>query len=159
MNFCGVLYNPNETVSASFPKVIATVSNPDGTILVTDSQTGMKIMPLDTVTLIGMMSVPTQQITNETTIEFQVGCSDFSSANLDRTPRTTDFEIKNVSEQYGGNGFITGTVTNHTEDTTDLVNLSVLFRKNGEIVYMENTFVEDLRPESATAFQIKSYAE
>lgn len=159
MNFCGMVYNPNRSVSAVFPEVIATIANPDGTVIATDSQMGMKVMPLDTVTLVGMMSVPTQQLTEETTIEFQVSWSDFSSASQDKTPKTTDFEIKNVSEQSGSQNFITGTITNHTEETVDSVNLSLVLRKDGKIVFAENTFMDYLRPETVAAFQFQRFSE
>ena len=141
-----------------FPEVIATVSNPDGTILATDSQMGMEVLPLDTVTITGIIAVPTSQITEETTIQFQVKCSNFSSADLEQKPKTSDFEVKNISEQSGSQCFITGTVTNLTDNMVDMVNLSLLLRKDGKIVFIENEFVDDLQPEAPTAFQFRSFS-
>lgn len=66
VNYCGMVHNPNETLAASYPKIIITITNPDGTIIATDSQTGSGVMPGDTVTLVSMMSVPTGLLTEET---------------------------------------------------------------------------------------------
>lgn len=158
MDFCGMVYNPNESLAAMFPEVIATVSNPDGTILATDSQMGMEVLPLDTVTITGIIAVPTSQITEETTIQFQVKCSNFSSADLEQKPKTSDFEVKNISEQSGSQCFITGTVTNLTDNMVDMVNLSLLLRKDGKIVFIENEFVDDIQPGAPTAFQFRSFS-
>lgn len=158
MNFCGMVHNPNESQSAMFPEVIATISNPDGTIIATDSQMGAGIMPLDTVTITGTMAVPTTQITNETTVEFQVKCSRFNSADQNQKPRSTDFEIKNLFEQSGSRCFITGTVTNLTDETVDSVYLTLLLRKEGEIVFIDGSFEDDLNPGVPTAFQFQSYS-
>ena len=62
VDFCGMIYNPNETWIATFPKVLVTVKNGDGTILATDSQTGSLVMPGDTITICGMFSLPTANI-------------------------------------------------------------------------------------------------
>ena len=63
VNYCGMVHDPNETLAASYPKIIITITNPDGTIIATDSQTGSGVMPGDTVTLVSMMSVPTGLLT------------------------------------------------------------------------------------------------
>lgn len=157
MDYCGMVYNPNESQSAMFPEIIATISNPDGTIIATESQMGTEIMPLDTVAITGTMAVPTAQITNETTVEFQVKCSRFNSADQNQKPRSSDFEIKNLFEQSGSRNYITGTVTNLSDETVDSVYLTLLLRKEGKIVFIDESFVDDLKSGVATAFQFQNY--
>lgn len=143
---------------ASYPKITVTISNPDGTVIATDSQTGSSVMPEDTVTLIGTMRIPVGLITDETMSNMKLSADDFVSANLKQIPRTTDFEISHVTEQPGSQSFITGTITNLTADTVDSVNLSMVMRQDGKIIFIENTFVDDLLPGEATAFQFDRYS-
>ena len=49
LHYCGMMHNPNETLVASYPKITVTISNPDGTVIATDSQTGGTIMPGDII--------------------------------------------------------------------------------------------------------------
>ena len=158
LHFCGMMYNPNETLVASYPKITVTISNPDGTVIATDSQTGNTIMPGDTVTIIGSMSVPLGRITEETKVSLRPSWDSFTSANLKQVPRTTDFEIGNVTEQPGSQSFVTGTITNLTESAIDSARLSMIMRKDGKIVFMENTYLDDLRPGTPTAFQFDRYS-
>ena len=106
----------NETLVASYPKITVTISNPDGTVIATDSQMAfLHVMPEDTATIIGSMSVPLGRITNETMVSIHPSWDSFTSVNLKQVPRTTDFEIGNVTEQPGSQSFVTGTITNLTE--------------------------------------------
>ena len=158
LHYCGMMHNPNETLVASYPKITVTISNPDGTVIATDSQTGGTIMPGDTVTLVSMMSVPLGRITDETIVSIHPSWDSFTSVNLKQVPRTTDFEIGNVTEQPGSQSFVTGTITNLTESTVDSVSLAMVMRKEGKIVFMENKFLDGLRPGSPIAFQFDRYS-
>lgn len=159
MDFCGMIHNPNETFIATFPKILITVKNDDGTILTTDSQTGSVVMPGDTITLCGMVSIPTAGITDDTKIYFDVEWSDMDTDSFIYSgARTTDFEITNVSEQGSGyKTLITGEITNNYFEDVDSANLSVILRKDGKIVYIDNTFVDNLKVGKPKAFQISGY--
>ena len=159
LHYCGMMHNPNETLVATYPKITATISNPDGTVIATDSQTAfLHVMPEDTATIIGSMSVPLGRITNETMVSIHPSWDSFTSVNLKQVPRTTDFEIGNVTEQPGSQSFVTGTITNLTESTVDSVSLAMVMRKEGKIVFMENKFLDDLRTGSPIAFQFDRYS-
>ena len=161
VEFCGIIYNPNEKLIAEFPKVIVTVKNSDGSILATEEQTGSMLMPEDTITLCGMFSMPVANFTDETQFIFDVdwyelgnGTSIYSGA------RTSDFEITNVTEQKGSReNFITGEITNNYSEDINMVNLSIVLRKDGEIVYMENTFLNNLKAGKTIAFEFSRYSE
>ena len=158
-DFCGMIYNPNETWIATFPKVLIIVKNDDGTILATDHQTGSLVMPGDTVTLCGTVSVPTAGIADDTKVYFDVEWSDMDTDTFIYSgARTTDFEITNVSKQSSNyRNLITGEITNNYSEDVDSVNLSVILRKDGEIVYIDNTFVDNLQAGRPKVFQISSY--
>lgn len=161
VEFCGIIYNPNETLAAQFPKVIVTVKNGDGSIAATEEQTGSIVMPNDTVTLCGMFSVQASDLTDDTQIIFDVDWSDFENGtSIYSAAKTTDFAITNVSERSGSDqNFITGEITNNYTQEVDQVNLSIVLRKDNKIVYMENTFLEHLEVGKAKAFEFQRYSE
>ena len=105
-----------------------------------------------------MMSVPLGRITDETMVFIQPSWDSFTSVNLKQVPRTTDFEIGNVTEQPGSQSFVTGTITNLTESTVDSVSLSMIMRKEDKIVFMEESYAGDLRPGTPAAFQFDRYS-
>lgn len=159
IDFCTMIHNPNENLIAEFPKAIVTVKNGDGSILATEEQTGSIIMPGDTITLCGMFSMPIADITDDAQIVFDVDWSDFTSGNsLYDAVKTTDFTFSNVSERSSNDeNFITGEITNNSATDLDTVNLSIVLRKDGKIVYMENTFVDSLKAGKTKAFEFQRY--
>lgn len=159
VDFCGLIHNPNTEFAANFPKINVTVKNGEGNILATGKQVGNYIMPEDTVTLVGMMSLSVSNVTEDTQIYFDVEWSDFTSAMVDNRAKTTDFTIENVSEQKGSMYSITGEVTNHTSEKVDMINLTIILRKEGKIVYMESSFMDNLQPEKAKAFEVERFSE
>lgn len=161
VEFCGIIYNPNGTLAAQFPKVIVTVKNGDGSIAAAEEQTGSIVMPNDTVTLCGMFSVQASDLTDDTQIIFDVDWSDLGSGMfIYSAAKTTDFAITNVSERSGSDeNFITGEITNNYTQEIDQVNLSIVLRKDNKIVYMENTFLEHLEVGKAKAFEFQRYGE
>lgn len=158
VEFCTMIYNPNETLVAEFPKALVTVKNGDGSILATEEQTGSSIMPGDTVTLCGMFSMPISDVSEDAQILFDVDWSDFSNSNsFYESARTTDFSFSNVSERNGDQNYITGEITNNYSEEVDMVNLSIVLRKDGKITYMENTFVDGLKSGQTKAFEFQRY--
>lgn len=91
--------------------------------------------------------------------KYDVDWSDMkTSTSIYSNAKTTDFTITNVSEQSGSyTSLITGKITNNYFEDVDSVNLSVILRKDGEIVYIDRTYVENLKVGKAKAFQLSSY--
>lgn len=158
--YCGIIHNPNDKLIAEFPKLIVTIKNPDGTILATGDQTGSIIMPGDTITLCGMFPVPISNASNETQININWECDDYNTVSkLHEAVSSKELVVSNVSEHSGSDeNFITGEVTNNSTSNLDMVNVSMVLRKNGKIVYMENTFVDNLPSGSTKAFEFRRYA-
>lgn len=159
VEFVGMIHNPNKDLVAQFPKVEVTVKNGDGSILATTDQVGSIVMPEDTITLCGMFSMPVGDLSDDAQILFDVDWDELSSDTfIYSAARTTDFEITNVSERSGDTNYITGEITNNYTEDVDTVNLSMILRKNGEIVYMENTFLDGLKAGKTKAFQFDRYS-
>ncbi len=159
VDFCALIYNPNEKLIARFPKAIVTVKSGDGSILTTDEQVGSIVMPGDTITLCGMLSLPVADVTDDMQVLFDVDQSEFETGNsIYENVRTTDFEFSNVSERNGGSeNYITGEITNNPSVDLDMVNLSIVLRKEGKIVYMENDFMDGLSAGKTRAFEFSRY--
>lgn len=156
LHFCAMIHNPNTDLIAEFPKVDVTVRDSDGSILATEEQVGSIIMPGDTITLCGMMSLPVAELSDDAEVSFEAGCSDFSaSSSFYQSVYTTDFEITNISERTGDDTYITGEIVNNYAEDVEEVNLSLVLRQDGKIVYMDNTFVDDLAAGESTPFEFQ----
>ena len=159
IDYCGMIYNPNEDLAAIFPKFVITVKDDDGSILTTDHQTGSIVMPGDTITLCGMFSLLSDDITEDTVIYYDVEWSDLTTGTLHYSgARTTDFEISNISERSSDlNNSITGEITNRYSEDVGQVCLTLLLRKDGEIVFIDNTYVDNLKTGVPKAFKFERY--
>ncbi len=159
VDFCGMIHNPNEALIAEFPEVTVTVKNDDGSIMATEEQMGGIVMPGDTITLCGMFSMPAGDLSDDAQILFDVEWSDFTtSSSMYKNVRSSDFEFSNVSEHKGsGENLITGEVTNNSSIDVDSANISMILRKEGEIVFMENTFIDGLKSGKTKAFEFQRY--
>ena len=159
VDFCAMIRNPNQTQIAEFPKAIVTVKNGDGSILATEDQTGSIVMPQDTVTLCGSFSMPAGSITEDAQIVFDVDWREFTTKSYyHEAVSTTDFTFSNVSERSGRSDFyITGEITNNSAEDVDTACLALVLRKDGQIVYMDNTFVHGLKAGKTMAFEMHTY--
>lgn len=155
IEYCGMVHNPNESLIAEFPKVAVTVKGGDGSILATGDQMGGIIMPGDTVTLNGMLSVSIGEIDEKTQIVFNVECSRFAkSTSIYKNVSTDEFVFEHVTEHKGNGGSkITGEITNTSEYDLNMVYVSLILRKDGKIVFIDNTFVDGLSAGKTKAFE------
>lgn len=152
---CGMIYNPNSQLIAEFPVLTVTAKDGDGIILATEDMTGSLIMPGDTITLCGMFSIPIFDSTDDIQMTFEADYSELSSSTMYQPVRSTDFEIKNVNERSGDKVYITGEIVNNFTEDVDQINLALVLRKDGKIVYMENSFVDNLRVGKSKAFEFR----
>ncbi len=156
VNFCGIIYNPNEKLTAEYPEVIVTVKNGDGSIMATEDQMGNAILPGDTITLCGSFSMP-GDLTDDAQILFDVEWDEFTTSPSENV-RSSDFSFANVSEHLGSSdNMITGEITNNSDIDVNTANVSIVLRQEGKIVYMENTFVDGLKAGKTKAFEMHSY--
>ena len=159
IDYCGMIHNPNEDLIATFPKIVITVKSGDGSILTTDHQTGSIVMPGDTIILCGMFSLPIVDVNENTSIYYNVEWSDLTTSTSHYSKaRTTDFDISNISERSSDfQNSITGEITNNYTEDVDRAYLTLLLRKDGEIVFIDNTFVDNLWTGTPKAFQFSRY--
>ncbi len=158
VNFCGMIHNPNEDLIAEFPTILVTVKDSEGAVLATEKQVGSIVMPGDTITLCGMFSILETNMTAEAQIYYDVEWSDYTkSTSMYSAAKTTDFDITNISEFSGSENSVTGEIKNNFSEDIDNINISMVLRKDGKIVYMENTFLDNLGTGQTKAFEFESY--
>lgn len=158
--YVALIHNPNGTLIAQFPKINITIKAGDGTIVTTDSATGSTVMPGDTVALIGTVSIPKSAISDDTKVSWQVECSDFTTDGFVHSEASTaDFTVSNVSERMGRSNSVTGELKNNFLEDMNSVCITVVFRKDGKIVYAEDTFIDNLTSGQTKAFEITSYSD
>lgn len=154
------VYNPNDSLMAEYPKLTATVKNQEGVILATDYHTGGYIMPKDTIVMVESIGVT--NYTDDCKIDINVS-TDFTNVKnsvIKENSTSKDFAFTNVSEiteKY--NNKITGEIINNFTQNVDCVLLTVMLRKNEEIVYIDTTFVDDLQMGQNTAFEYDYYSK
>lgn len=160
IDYCAKVHNPNTGFAALFPEVLVTVRNAEGHILATDSHMGGKIMPEDSVILASTFSILKEDITDDAQIYFDVQWREMTSSDMDKYSKTSDFEIINVSERAAKHDSrVTGEIVNNFGCDVDMVKLTLLFKKDGKIVGIENTFLDNLKSGKATPFEFSFWSE
>ena len=159
VDYCVMIHNPNKDLVAQFPTAVITVRGGDGSILATEEHVGSIVMPEDTVTLTSMFSMLAQDLAEDSQITFDVECDEFSTdAGYYDGVKCSEFEFTNVSERNSSSeNHITGEITNNSSIDVDTANVSMVLRKDGEIVFMENTFVDGLKAGKTKAFDFQRY--
>lgn len=153
------VHNPNDAKMAEYPKLTVTVKSSDETILATDYDTCSYIMPGDTVVMIESIGV--SNYTDDCKIELNVTTDYINVTDSIRKENSlsSDFSFTNVSEiseRYSNK--ITGEIMNNFSADVDNVTLTVSLLKDGKIVYVDTTYVHDLKIGQNTPFEYKYYS-
>lgn len=153
------VHNPNDAKMAEYPKLTVTVKSSDGTILATDYDTGSYIMPDDTVVLIESIGV--SNYADDCKVELSVTTDYVNVTDSIRKENSlsSDFSFTNVSEiseRYSCK--ITGEIMNNFSADVDNVTLTVSLLKDGKIVYVDTTYLHDLKMGQNTPFEYKYYS-
>lgn len=150
------LSNPNKKLALQFPVITVTGKSEDGSIIGTHDQTLYYIAPDDTVSFGGLMScngaVPA-------TVDITATSGDFISGTNDDIVPSSAFTISNTNELIGtyGNVSYTGEIINNTDKAYTSVQVTVLLKNNGTIVYGDSTYVSDLPANGSKAFELSTY--
>ena len=161
VRYVGIVHNPNENRCADFPKVIATIKNKDGVVIATGEVTIAEILPGESVPIVGEISLDRSNIDDGTTIQYQVSCSRYSKY----TPTTSDvhtanFQTSNIA-QITSNGLnvLTGEVTNNSGHDYGFLQLVLIMRNQGKIVYVATDTLNNLESNQTRAFAFKRYQD
>ena len=161
VRYVGIVHNPNENQCADFPKVIATIKNKDGVVIATGEVTIAEILPGESVPVVGEISLDRSNIDDGTTIQYQVSCSRYSKYTPTTSDvHTADFKTSNIA-QITSNGLnvLTGEVTNNSGQDYGFLQLVLIMRNQGEIVYVATDTLNNLESNQTRAFAFKRYQD
>ncbi len=161
VDYCAKIYNPNTSIAFEFPVLQCYIENSEGTILANSSITGAYVMPQDSVVLCSMFTLSADaEVDANTKIHYDISSSDTVSSEALYIPRSTDFDISNVSEQHTDyNTAVTGKITNNFGEDINSISLTAVFKKDDKIVGVANTYLSNLIAGKATAFEIDGYGD
>lgn len=150
-----VIENPSEDTAYEFPKVIITAYDENGDVLATEEQTMNKIQPGEKQAFGSVVDCNGQ---DPDKVEFVAESGDAISPSDDAI-KSSDLEISGTNERTDdiGETSITGKVKNNTQSDTDSVGVTVLFKKDGKIVYGTTTYVDNLGAGKEKAFEVSEY--
>lgn len=161
VRYVGIVHNPNENQCADFPKVIATIKNKDGVVIATGEVTIAEILPGESVPIVGEISLDRSNIDDGTTIQYQVSCSRYSKYTPTTSDvHTADFQTSNIA-QITSNGLnvLTGEVTNNSGHDYGFLQLVLIMRNQGKIVYVATDTLNNLESNQTRAFAFKRYQD
>ena len=154
MDYYVTIYNPNEDVAVEYPSFRITAKDANGALIDTTDQTLSIIYPQR---------------------EFTYGSQAFS---VDETPATVEFEMKDIDDsdlkrassidEYKELEVVNGTIRNnkivgeiHNPNNYPIETAYVLSsgrNSNDEVISIESTCVDELKPDSNTPFSISLYS-
>lgn len=156
IGFCGVIANPNESLTAQFPKMKVTIKNNAGKILASSDTYAGDILPGDSGVAVGQTDIPAGENTDELQVQYDLECDKYvktSSINV----RSSDFKIYNVSEiQRDSYLKITGEVKNNSKDNCS-ANIIFILKREGKIVECGEAYVTGLNAGTSQAFEGSIY--
>lgn len=161
VRYVGIVHNPNENQCADFPKVIATIKNKDGVVIATGEVTIAEVLPGESVPVVGEISLDRSNIDDGTTIQYQVSCSRYSKYTPTTSDvHTADFQTSNIA-QITSNGLnvLTGEVTNNSGHDYGFLQLVLIMRNQGKIVYVATDTLNNLESNQTRAFAFKRYQD
>jgi len=154
------VYNPNEKIMAEFPKLTVTVKNAEGAVLATDYQSNNYVMPNDTIMIVASVGVTDYSTDCKVELNVKSDLVNVTELIKKQNSLTSDFTFVNVSEvpdKYYTK--ITGEIINNFSTDVDDIQLTLVLRKDGEVVYTDRTYVDDLKVGANTAFEFTKYSK
>ena len=147
-----VLKNRNNKKSIDFPVARITAKDKSGRLLGTDDMTGGFIRPGDHIALSSLMSIA--EVDSPDDVDIEISASSGRLVSDSDKPQSTDFKIDRISDnkdELFPN--VTGEITSSYKETVSVA-LTALCRKKGKLVAMDTAYMDDIIPNTPTAFQI-----
>ena len=152
MNAGVIIENPSQDTAYEFSKIVATAFDANGAVLATEDQVLNKIQPGERQTFAVFMSCNGQEPAR---VDFSVENGN-KIAPSNKAIKSSDLIVSGTNERQDKyHQSITGMVKNNSQNNSKSIAVTVLFRKEGKIVYGENSFVDDLGAAQEKPFEIR----
>ncbi len=152
------LYNPNEVFAIDYADLTIILRDKDGKILKKEDVSLPKIAAGDKVVMADDFSVSFEEYDS---VEFKVETDKdigFVKQSGSGIVPNEVFEITNVSEYQNDYDIsFTGEITNNSDIDVEYVTIYIVFRKDGQIVGLEDEFISDLSGGETEVFEISTY--
>ena len=151
MNAGVIIENPCQDTAYEFPKIIATAFDANGAVLATETQVLNEIQPGERQAFHVFMSCNGQEPAR---IDFSVENGN-KVAPSSKAIKSSDLIISGTNERQDRfNQSVTGMVKNNSQNNSKGVAVTVILRKEGQIVYGYTSFVDDLGAGQEKPFDI-----
>lgn len=156
IRYAAIISNSSDK-AVEFPGIRVTAKNKEKIVLGTDDMIGQCIMPGDTIILNNFISAFDCKPADVSEVDFSFCNGDPSSSLSSAT--SSDFIIKGINEHMDSLfGNVTGEITSKYQDEIN-ISITAVFRKNGKLVASESDYIDNLKPDNPTAFQINISSE
>ena len=122
----------------------------------TDTMTGSVILPGDRIVLSEVLTVSGYSgPPDAVNVDFSIESSGYVTSPDFPVPGSDDFTISGVQEHEASLlPSVTGEITSSFPDTLGCIALTALYRQNGVLVAAETTYLDNIRSNTPTPFQI-----
>ena len=150
-----VLHNPNDKIAVEYPSFRITARGSDGVLLGTAEQTLSVIYPGQDF-VFGSQAFSVDEMPD--TVEFEMlDAEDYNLKNVSVLAAYKPLEVVNAAVKSNN---LLGEITNPNDYAIDMVAVVAICKNSaGEIVGIENTYVDDVKAGSTTPFSTFAFLE
>ena len=155
MTFCFVVENEDSEAAYELYTVTITAYDEKGAVLATTDQVMNSIEPGEKQSFSSIMDCNGE---NPSDVKFTI---DFGNKKKpsNSSIKSSDLEISGTNDRKGdyNDVSVTGMVKNNSEIDTTSIGVTVLFKKDGNIVYGSMTYIDNLNANEEKPFEITAY--
>lgn len=159
VHYYGKIYNPNIEYLADSPAVTAKLQDADGTVITENKETGLYIMPDDTIALMGTLEVEVKDVSENTQILISAECGEITKLEDAEYPMTIDFPADDPEKKEGRKPTISGKVYNRTDMDMEQLEVILILRKEEQIVYLDKTFIKAIKSKKSKVYKFTRNTE
>ncbi|WP_050638441.1 hypothetical protein [Candidatus Stoquefichus sp. SB1] len=152
LNYGIIIKNPNKKLSVSYPVYTVTLYDKDGKIISNDEQTLTFINADDTIAHGFVIESKGKKVDK---VEFKIKTTDEDFIEREYI-KSSDFIISNKNIDKENESF-TGEVENKSDKDCSQVAITLVLKKDDKIVYGDTTFVDSVKSNDKSAFELSEY--
>ena len=155
IKYAFTIENASTNTAFEFPDITVTAYDTNGEVLATGNQMMGKIQPGEKQSFGSVMDC---NGTKPDKVEFDIDTGEAQSPSEDAI-KSSDFEISGTNERMDdiGGTSVTGKLKSNAARDTESVAVTVLFKKEGQIVSGTTTFVDNVGAGKEKAFEVTEY--
>lgn len=150
--------NPNVDYAVKFPRVTVTVKDDNGKILKNQEQVLDSIAAGDTI-IYGNEVFYEGNKAESVEISVSNNDDDFVIQDDTRYIKTSEFTFSNTNENDGIFKTYTGEITNNSDVDFDMVAVSVIYKKENEMLGGETTYIDSLKAGETKVFELSASSD